>query len=179
MRTFYAILSLSLCAIVLSFGIALFYSYNYPMKYSENIKEYAKNYNVKGAILASIANVESNFRENAVSNKGAIGIMQLMPSTAKWIAEKMNEPYQEEKLYDGEYNLKLGSYYIAYLINYFDDEKLGICAYNAGQGNVMAWLNDSKFSDDGKTLKQIPYKETKEYYQKVSKNYKYYKNLYK
>lgn len=179
MRTFFTILSLSVLAIILSFCIGAFYSYNYPMKYNENIRAYAKEFNTNSAIIASVANVESNFKENAKSNKGAIGIMQLMPTTAEWIAKKIGEEYDETKLYVAEYNLKLGSYYLSYLIDYFGDEKLGICAYNAGQGNVASWLNDKKYSADGKTLDKIPYKETSNYLNKVIKNYNYYKKRYK
>ena len=105
--------------------------------------------------------------------------MQIMPSTAKWIAQKIGEDYSEEKLLNGEYNLKIGSWYLSYLIDYFNDEKLGICAYNAGQGNVSMWLKNEEYSQDGKTLKKIPFEETKNYLNKVYKNYKYYKNRYK
>ncbi len=179
MKSLFAILSLVLCAVVLSFCIGCFYAFNYPMKYSNEIKEYSLAYNIDGAIVASVANVESNFRVGAKSNKGAVGIMQLMPSTAEWVASQLREEFDEERLTEAKYNLKLGSYYLSYLINYFGDEKLGICAYNAGQGNVSAWLKNKEYSADGKTLNKIPFKETKNYLSRVLKNYKYYKNKYK
>ncbi len=179
MRTFLSIFSLSILAIIISYLLGCFYAYSYPMKYKSEIENYSSDYGVKSALIASVANVESNFNESALSNKGAIGIMQLLPSTAEWLAEKLNENYSEEMLYNGEYNLKLGSYYLAYLIKYFKDEELGICAYNAGQGKVKEWLADKQYSSDGKNLNLIPYKETADYLNKVSKNYKYYKNRYK
>lgn len=179
MRAFFSIFSLVVCAIILTYLVGCFYAYFYPMKYKEEIYEYSLEYQVDAALIASIANTESNFNERACSSKGAIGIMQLMPSTAKWIASKINEQYSEEKLYDGEYNIKLGSYYISYLISQFDDEKTAICAYNAGQGNVRQWLKNGEFSSDGKRLDKIPFKETKNYINRVYKNYNYYKNRYK
>lgn len=179
MKTFFSIASLSICAVILTFLIGSFNAYFYPMKYSEHINQLSSEFNIDGAIIASVANVESNFDENALSNKGAIGIMQLMPSTAKWLAEKLNTGFSEDKLYDGEYNLMLGSYYLSYLIDYFQDEKLGICAYNAGQGNVSSWLKNEEYSKDGQSLDVIPFEETRNYCNKVFKNYNYYKNRYK
>lgn len=179
MRTFFSILSLSICAIILMFCIGAFNAYFYPMKYSDEIRNLGSNYGVKSALIASVANVESNFKEEAISNKGAVGVMQLMPSTAEWLALKIGVTYDENSLLNGEYNLQLGAYYLSYLIDYFQDEKLGVCAYNAGQGNVNAWLKNTNYSKDGKTLDTIPFEETKKYLNKVYKNYNYYKNRYK
>lgn len=164
---------------ILTFCIGAFNAYFYPMTYKDEILKLGNDFGVKSGLIASVANVESNFNEKACSNRGAIGVMQLMPSTAQWIAGKLGESYSEEMLENGEYNLKLGSYYLSYLIDYFDDERLGICAYNAGQGNVSAWLKNQDYSKDGKTLEEIPFKETKNYLNKVYKNYNYYKNRYK
>ncbi len=179
MKVLFSLLSLSLCAVMLSFCISAFYAYNYPMKYQDEIRAYSQEFEIEGAIIASVANVESNFKEDAQSSKGAVGIMQLMPSTAEWIAGEIKEEYSQEKLEQPSFNLKLGSYYLSYLIKYFNDIKLGICAYNAGQGNVRQWLKNSEYSKDGKTLDKIPFKETKSYVEKFTKNYKYYKNKYK
>lgn len=178
MRTFFVILSLAICSVILTFFVGCFYAYNYPMKYKDEINMYSTQYDINGAIVASVVNVESNFREEVKSNKGAVGLMQLMPSTAEWIANKIGEEYSEEKLKEADYNLKLGSYYLSYLINYFDDMKIGVCAYNAGLGNVSSWLKDKQFSSDGKSLDNIPFKETKNYLNKVLKSYNYYKNRY-
>lgn len=179
MKTSFVIISLVICATILSFFIGSFYAYYYPMKYKEQIVEYSKSYEVDGALIASVANVESNFRENAISKKGAVGIMQILPSTAEWIAGQMGEEYNKDKLEEGEYNLKLGSFYLSYLIEYFGEIKLAVCAYNAGQGNVKNWLKDDRYSSDGIKLNKIPFKETENYLNKVLKNYKYYKNRYK
>ena len=179
MKYLFSVFSLLICAVILTFCIGAFNAYFYPMTYSEDIVFLGKTYGVKSALIASVANVESNFKENAVSNKGAVGIMQLMPSTAQWLAGRMGENYSDERLLEGQFNLKIGSYYLAYLIDYFDNEKLGVCAYNAGQGNVSSWLKNTEYSTDGKTLRKIPFEETKNYLNKVYKNYNYYKNRYK
>lgn len=179
MKVFFSIISLTICAILLTFCIGAFNAYFYPMTFSKEIIALGNDYQVESALIASVANVESNFKETAISNKGAVGVMQLIPSTAEWLAGKIGIEYKEEKLLDGEYNLKLGTYYLSYLIDYFDDDKLGVCAYNAGQGNVSLWLKNQEYSKDGKTLNKIPFEETKNYLNKVYKNYNYYKNRYK
>lgn len=166
-------------SIILVYSIGCFYAYFYPMKYYEEIVDVSQKYDIDGALVASIANVESNFKNDAKSNKGAIGIMQIMPSTAEWIASKLNKEYAEEMLYEPSYNIELGAYYLSYLIDSFGDEKLVICAYNAGQGNVSNWLANKEYSSDGKSLNKIPFKETENYLNKVAKNYRYYKNKYK
>ena len=178
MKYFFNILSLSLTAVFLIFCIGCFNAYFYPMKYKENIVEIAEKTGVESALIASIANVESNFKEGAISNKGAVGIMQIMPRTAEWIAGINKIKYEEDMLQSASYNIELGSLYLAYLINFFDDVQLGICAYNAGQGNVQSWLSNSEYSINGKALKKIPFKETQNYLVKVNKNYHYYKNRY-
>ena len=166
-------------ALLSVYCVGAYYAYFYPVKYSQQIEEFSKKYSVSSAIVASVANVESNFNEQAVSNKGAIGIMQLMPSTAKWLALKLNVEYSEEKLHEPIYNLELGAYYLSFLVNHFQDERVAICAYNAGQGNVTSWLENKEYSSDGKTLDYIPFKETRSYLAKVLNNYNYYKNKYK
>ena len=179
MRSSYALLSLLIISVLLTYTLGCVYAYFYPMKYSENIENCSSKYNIESALVASVINVESGFNENATSAKGAIGLMQLMPATAEWIAEKMNLEFQEIKLYEPEYNMEIGTYYLSYLINYFDDVELGLCAYNAGQGNVKNWLENSEYSEDGKTLNKVPFSERKNYINKVYKNYHYYKNKYK
>lgn len=179
MKALYSIIFLSVVAIILSFLVGAFYAYFYPMAYKDKIVEYGNLYQVDSAIIASVANVESGFNEEAKSNKGALGIMQLMPSTAQWLAGKMNEKYSEEMLLEGEYSIKLGSFYLSYLFNQFGDMQTALCAYNAGQGKVKNWLSIKEYSNDGKTLDKIPFEETKNYLNKVYKNYHYYKLKYK
>lgn len=179
MKTFFACLSLTICAVILSYSIGCFFAYFYPIKYQDEIKFYSKKYNLNSALIASVINVESGYDEEIISNKGAIGLMQLMPSTAEWVANRNGIYYNEDKLFEVSYNLNLGCYYLSYLIDYFNSEENGVCAYNAGLGNVQNWLKNKEYSQDGKKLKIIPFNETKDYLNKVYKNYHYYKNRYK
>ena len=174
----FILLSLALIIVMLSFGLHCFYSYFYPMAYSSEIKSYSEKYNIESALIASVANAESGFDEKSISSKGAIGITQLMPSTAEWLSKRLGEEYQQEKLLDGEYNLNLGAYYLSYLLEMFQDTKNALCAYNAGPNTVKEWLKNQQYSSDGKSLDEIPFAETKNYLNRVMKNYSYYSKRY-
>lgn len=161
--------------ILLVFFIGCFEGFFYPIKYTEIIKNNSEKYNIKSSLIASIINVESGYKKERISNKGAVGLMQIMPETAEWIAQKINVNYDYENLFNEEYNINFGSYYLSYLIEYFSDEKLAICAYNAGMGNVSKWMKDESLFVDKKLIK-IPFSETEKYLHKVEKNLKHYKN---
>ena len=119
------------------------------------------------ALVYAVMKAESNFEESAVSSAGAVGILQLRPSTAQFIAERSGIPFLPERLFDGEYNTRLGCAYLAYLLERFEEET-ALAAYNAGEGTVQGWLSDPHCSEDGRTLFQIPYAETRRYLKKIS-----------
>ena len=178
MKTFFSCLWLAAFSVMLCFFIGCFYGYLYPMKYKDQIMVYASKNNLNPALVAAVINVESSYRENRVSSKGAIGLMQIMPETAKWIAKKLDYNFDNIDLFNPKTNIEFGSFYLGYLKKYFGDEKLSICAYNAGMGNVKKWVNDKNFSEKG-GLKNIPFKETDDYLNKILLNLKYYKNKYR
>lgn len=153
----------------------LMYQIYYPTKYSSQIALASSEYSVGEALIYALINVESSFDKNAVSPKGAKGLMQLMPSTASSIAAVLDEPFLEEDLFDEETNIRYGTYYIHILLAQFDFDE-AICAYNAGPSKVRSWLKNPDYSCDGEHLDRIPYPETERYLQKVKKNFSYYKN---
>ncbi|WAM34861.1 lytic transglycosylase domain-containing protein [Caldicellulosiruptor morganii] len=150
----------------------------YPLRFTDSIKKYSKAINVDPYLICAIIKSESNFNQFAVSRRGAIGLMQLSPLTAKWVACKLELDYSREKLYDPDYNILLGTWYIKYLIDYYkNDTKLAVAAYNAGMSNVDKWL----YQKDRATFEidEIPFKETNHFVRRVFKNYEIYKRLYK
>lgn len=174
------ILFLILVGIIL-FNIKSIFKIFYPIKYEANIVKYSQRYNVDPCLVAAVIKAESNFDGNAVSHRGAYGLMQIMPDTALWVAKNMElKDYKLEKLYDNEINIAMGCWYINNLNKEFNgDIELVLAAYNGGRGNVQKWLKDSKYSDDGKKLKSIPFGETDKYVKKVKTNYNIYLKLYK
>lgn len=143
------------------------------MKYAEEVRLASEKFNVSEDVIFSIINVESHFNSDAVSSKGAVGLMQVLPTTAKEMADKIN--LKEYDLKNGKDNILLGTCYIAELISQFENFDNAILAYNAGPANVKSWLKDERFSQDGKAVTNIPFFETKNYLAKIKENLKYYK----
>lgn len=162
------------------FGIiAVFFAVKYPVRFKEIIRSESLNYDISQALIYSIINTESGFRPTASSVAGAVGLMQIMPSTANWIAGQLNEEnYEPDQLLLAETNIRFGSYYLSYLFTKFSNENTVICAYNAGETTVRSWLNNPEYSGDGITLSNIPYRETAYYLTKVLRNKSVYTNLY-
>ncbi len=176
MRVFlFSVISV-LSACLICFGFVCKNAYFYPVKFKDEIVATAEKFDIEPFLIASVINVESSFNQNAQSNKGAVGLMQVLPSTAEWVCQKLGREFDEENLFDPAENILIGSFYLSYLIEYFDNQSLAICAYNAGMGNVKKWLSSEEFSSDGTSLKEIPFKETKNYLEKVQKNISIYKN---
>lgn len=149
----------------------------FPLKYSDAIDRYAEEFDLSEELLMGVIYAESGFDPYAHSGK-ACGLMQITDETAKWIAEKMGIGYYDKMLENPEVNIRMGSYYLAYLIDYYNNTETALAAYNAGMGNVSGWLKDREYSEDGITLKEIPYGETKRYVERVRKLRKLYEILY-
>ncbi|WP_352168637.1 lytic transglycosylase domain-containing protein [Proteiniborus sp. MB09-C3] len=152
----------------------------YPINYKEQIADYSNKYDIDPFLVAAIIRVESKYDKNALSHKGARGLMQIAPVTGRWASGEIGiQNYSEKLLYDPDVNIEIGCWYINKLnTQFYNNLELVLAAYNGGSGNVAKWLNDSNYSDDGKSLKHIPFKETELYLKKVKKSYDIYKKLY-
>lgn len=165
--------------VLLAGGKYIVKKYIYPDKYISVINEYSAQYDLDPYLVLAVIKTESNFNENAESNKGAKGLMQIMDSTGEWIADKLEvDNFESEMLFDPEINIEFGCWYLDNLLLEFDDLSLALAAYNGGSGNVTKWLNNPEYSSDGENLTYIPFKETKKYVDKVSTRYNVYKFLY-
>ncbi|WP_278553739.1 dephospho-CoA kinase [Parvimonas micra] len=151
---------------------------NYPINYIEEIQKYSNEYGVDPKVVLAIMRVESNFKSDAVSKVNAKGLMQVLPDTAKHVAKLLNVNVNSVDLNDPETNVKFGTYYLKYLMQNFSNMDTVYAAYNGGIGNVNTWLKDSKYSNDGVSLYNIPSAETKNYVNKVNKALKAYEILY-
>ena len=113
----------------------------HPFRYQEIVLGHARNYRLDPALLAAVIYQESKFRPDVKSSSGAIGLMQLLPDTAKGIAVHTGgSKFVVEDLYDPELNVRYGSWYLRHLLDKYHDEKTALAAYNAGQQNVDTWL---------------------------------------
>ena len=151
----------------------------YPLEYEEIIVECGEKYGIDPNMICAVIATESRFSPEAESEKGAVGLMQVMPDTGEWIAGKLKMEFSEEDLKDPEVNIRLGAWYLDFLAERFDGEQdTIIAAYNAGHGKVEEWLGEGQYSQDGRTLSVIPYEETRKYVKKVNLAYEIYKTFY-
>lgn len=150
----------------------------HPLKYTEYVDKYSEMYGVPRSVIYSVIKTESGFTSNAVSTAGAIGLMQLMPSTFTWLCEKQGEELDTGLLYDPETNIRYGTYYLSYLYEQFGLWETVYAAYNCGPGRVKEWQSDTEYSDSNGILKNIPISETASYVKKVSKSAEIYEKLY-
>ncbi len=145
------------------------------------IEQYAQEYNLQPAFVASIILNESSYRPTAESAVGARGLMQLMEDTAAWINDQyLRIPgYSFQMMWDPETNIRFGCWYLGYLSRRFRGDPVSvIAAYHAGQGTVDRWL--STVSADGRSLEvsAIPAGDTREYARKVTRDYAIYDALF-
>jgi len=110
----------------------------YPLKYREYILTASQKFDIDPELIASVINAESSFRRHAVSKKGAVGLMQLLPTTAEWVVG-----HNDFDLTDPKTNIMIGVQYLRYLLDKFGDTKTALMAYNAGPGRVQTWNNES------------------------------------
>ncbi|MEA5059967.1 MAG: lytic transglycosylase domain-containing protein [Candidatus Pelethousia sp.] len=170
------ILALILCALWLNnFMEKRKYRLDYPLQ----IKRYSSEFSLDPFLVAAIIHCESGNRAAITSPKGAVGLMQIMPETGAWIAQKLDlSDYDEAMLANPDMNIRMGCWYLRYLMDQFGGVRSHVlAAYNAGPGNLKKWLEDEAYSQDG-MLVDIPFSETSSYVEKVENAYEKYKKLY-
>lgn len=164
-------------------GFAIYFcniAIHYPKKYETEIALVCNKFDIPQYTMYALVNTESSFNPNAKSHAGAIGLTQILPSTAQYICNKNNLKYSDFDLYQPLDNLYLGAMYLRYLINKFNNTYTALAAYNAGETIVRNWLSNKKHSYDNISLYHIPYPETSNYINKIKtaeKNYIKFYNL--
>jgi len=142
----------------------------YPLRYASIVRGHAHNYDLDPALLAAVIETESKFKANAKSSSGAIGLMQLLPSTAHGIAVHTGgNNFHTEDLYNPEINVRYGAWYLRHLLDKYDDERDALAAYNAGQDNVDRWLAGGS---------GIRFSETRAYVNRVEKLKRIYRDVW-
>lgn len=150
----------------------------YPRNFSEYVEEYSYEYGIPEYVVYSVIKTESDFESGAVSDKGAVGLMQIMPDTFNWLTGMLSENLNSAMLYDPETNIKYGTYYLSYLYQRYGSWTEVYAAYNAGPGSVDEWLEEESYTDKNGKLSKIPYKETEDYVKRLKKANDTYKRLY-
>ena len=165
---------LFVCAVALLARGVLIYRL-YPLDYEAYVTRYSEEYDLDPYLVCAMINAESGFKADAVSHRGAVGLMQMMPATAEEVAGKLSVAgYSDDMLKDAETNIRFGCYYLRYLSDYFEgNTDYVVAAYNAGLGNVREWVKTDP------SLKAIPHPETADYLKKVKAFYEIYQGLYR
>lgn len=156
----------------------------YPFPYRATVENYSSRWKVDKFLAISVMKVESNFAEAAHSSSGAVGLMQIMPETAVWIAAQLGEPPDKisadiKNLHDPDTNIRYGTWYLAELEDEFNgNDVLALAAYNAGRGNVREWMRQNHWSENFSAVDEIPYAETRDYVKRVLHCREKYSKLY-
>ncbi len=154
--------------------------YPCPDNYAEYVDIYSEKYDVPKNIVYAVMNTESDFKSDAVSHAGAVGLMQLMPETFLWLTtDKTEEHYSVGMLYDPETNIKYGVLYLSLLYERYNNWDCALAAYNAGPTNADEWIqNPEYFNAEKGQFKKIPFKETRRYVRRVKYAADKYSKLY-
>lgn len=157
-----------------------FWKMFYPWPYRQEITAIAAEFQIDPYLVAAIARVESGFNPCARSRAGALGLMQVMPETASWVAKEMGIPeFNPSLLYNPQVNLRIGCWYLNHLLQEFDGNLVvALAAYNAGRGNVRKWLVSKQWEGTAADLNNIPFPETCFFVRSVLRNYRIYRHLY-
>lgn len=158
------ILGAALCAV-----LPIYIHFHYPLNYRPEIEKNAQSNNISPSLLAAVVYEESRFNEQATSKVGASGLMQIMPETASFIAQKIGES-TPQNIVDPATNIKYGSWYLKYLLDRSDgDESSALAAYNAGPTNVANWKSQGQ---------EIQFEETANFVKRIEKTKEIYKKYY-
>ena len=142
----------------------------YPLRYGQIVRGHAHNYDLDPALLAAVIYQESKFKAHARSDRGAIGLMQLLPETAKGIAARTGgSKFRVADLDNPEINVRYGAWYLEHLMKKYGDERAALAAYNAGQANVDSWR---------KRGLPVQFEETRHFVDRVEKLKGIYRHAY-
>ena len=134
------------------------------------VREAAERHRIDPALVRAVIETESNWNPSAISRKGAVGLMQLLPATAKGIAiHTGGTRFRVDDLYNPEINVRYGAWYLRHLLDRYGDEKTALAAYNAGQENVDRWRAENE---------PVQFPETRAYVSRVERLKDIYRRAY-
>jgi len=151
----------------------------FPFHFREVISEEAERTGLDPFLVAALIKVESGFDPEVVSPRGAIGLMQLMPQTAQWVAEQTGRSLPSGALYEPEVNIAVGTWYLADIRRSLDPRlPVVLAAYNGGRTRVGSWLRQGVWDGSEENLDDIPLTETRDFVRRTLASYRVYRLLY-
>jgi soluble lytic murein transglycosylase len=150
----------------------------YPLPYETSLRRESTKNELDPMIVAGLIRQESTFQADIVSHANAVGLMQLLPKTAKIMAKQKRIKYAKDKLFDPEYNIVLGTYYFKGLVNLTGAPEYALAAYNAGEDRIALWKAERTYDEIPELVESIPFSETRDYVQIVLRNAALYRMIY-
>jgi soluble lytic murein transglycosylase len=152
----------------------------YPLEYTQTIRTEAAREHLDPAFVAAVIYRESKFVPDSRSSRGAVGLMQLLPSTASFIAAQPNRPaLPPDELTDPEVSIAYGAWYLRYLIDRYGSAPLALAAYNGGESNLQSWMRRAR--DEGRSFRvpdDIAFPETRHFVSAVADATTIYRRAY-
>jgi soluble lytic murein transglycosylase len=151
----------------------------YPRAYQDLVEKHGHLGKNPDGYLHSIMRKESGFDPHILSYADAQGLLQMIPATTIRVAKALKLPYDPGKLYEPEYNIMTGSWYIGHMLEKFKGQiPIGAGSFNSGPRPVMRWLDQYGDREIDELVELVPYTQTREYMKKVTENYARYRYLY-
>ncbi|HWE26165.1 MAG TPA: lytic transglycosylase domain-containing protein, partial [Myxococcales bacterium] len=151
----------------------------YPLAFREEISKAARRASIPPDLLQALMREESALDPNALSSAGALGLTQLMPSTARSIAQRLKlRDYSTPRLADPETNIRIGAAYLGELYRRFHHPALALASYNAGPGTVSGWMKVRGDLPLDAFVEEIPLEETRTYVKRCLRSFAAYQFLY-
>ena len=150
----------------------------YALPYEASIRRWSAKERLDPMLVAGLIHQESAFNPEAHSNKNAFGLMQLLPETARRMAKQERVRYGEARLFDPDYNVRLGTAYFAGLEKQFGSVELALAAYNAGEDRVTLWTTGQAYRELAEFVDSVPFSETRQYIEIITRNAGIYRELH-
>ena len=151
----------------------------FPLPYREPLERYTQQHDVDIYLMAGLIRQESEFDPQAVSVAKARGLAQIEPSTGRDLARRLKLTYSLPKLFQPDFNLQLGTYYVSMLTKQLGGNTEAVLAsYNAGMSRAKTWLTWNEYKEPAEFIETVPITQTREYIQAVLRNAATYREIY-
>jgi soluble lytic murein transglycosylase len=150
----------------------------YPLPYESPLRRESSKNDLDPMVVAGLIRQESTFQADIVSHANAVGLMQLLPKTAKILAKQKRIKYAKNKLFEPDYNIELGTFYFKGLVQLTGAPEYALAAYNAGEDRIALWKSERSYEEIPELVESIPFSETRDYVQIVLRNATLYRMIY-
>jgi|HubBroStandDraft_6_1064221.scaffolds.fasta_scaffold00531_10 soluble lytic murein transglycosylase len=151
---------------------------SYPLPYLDSIRHWSAKAGLDPMLVSALIRQESAFSPEAHSGPGALGLMQLIPKTARLMAKQAHVRYSQAQLFDPDYNIHLGTVYVSNLLKQFGSIEAALGAYDGGEDHVESWSACKCYRDTAEFVDSIPFTETREYIEIITRNADIYRRIY-